>query len=137
MTGRYPRLLCSHHCVGRYLPTIRWLVMRTFTPAAPEKALPTQAPMVLALCIILTDHVQLLHNAVEVQEKAKIVGSLYRLLLATPISNPIRHPINSLQLTATPLLHNGSPLGLFMLFGHGQCERERRWHIAKQGFEII
>ena len=93
--------------------------MRTFTPAAPEKALPTQAPMVLALCIILTDHVQLLHNAVEVQEKAKIVGSLYRLLLATPISNPIRHPINSLQLTTPLLLHDGRPLRLFMFLGHG------------------
>ena len=137
MTGRYPRLLCSHHCVGRYLPTIRWLVMRTFTPAAPEKALPTQAPMVLALCIILTDYVQLLHNAVETQEEAKIVGSLYRLLLATPISNPIRHQINSLQLTTPLLLHDRSSLRLFMLLCHGQCERERRRHVAKQRFEII
>lgn len=32
------RLLCSHHCVGRILPTIRWRVMRTFTPAAHKCA---------------------------------------------------------------------------------------------------
>jgi len=33
-----PRLLCPHHRVGRILPTIRWRVMRTFTPAAHEGA---------------------------------------------------------------------------------------------------
>ena len=98
--------------------------MRTFTPAVPEMMLPTQAPVITALCIILTDYAQLLHNVEKMKLKINerqnpLASSGIVLLRTTAISNPFRHQINSLQLTTPLLLHDGRPLRLFMFLGHG------------------
>ena len=45
--------------------------------------------------------------------------------------------MNSVNLAALPLAHDSSALCLLVLFRHGECQRQRWWHVAKQGFQVI